>query len=137
MLIGTRQKLSQLPFLSLNLGNSTIPMSDSVKNLGVIIDNTLSMQNFVSSTTKTCHFHLRRISKIRKYLSINSTAKRVVSLILSRIDYCNSLLSGLPNSTIQPLQRVQNNSARLILKKKKSEHISPLIFQFPHQCIAH
>ena len=120
MLVGTRQKLSQLPpSLHLQLDNTSIPISDSVKNLGVILDSSLSMTNFVSATARACYFHLRRISQIRKYLTTEATAKLVVSLILSRIDYCNSLLSGLPDSTIHTLQRVQNNAACLVLKKKK------------------
>ena len=128
MLVGTRQKLSQLPpLLHLKLDNTSIPISDSVKNLGVVLDSSLAMTNFVSATARACYFHLRRISQIRKYLTTEATTKLVVSLILSRIDYCNSLLSGLPNSTIHTLQRVQNNAARLILKKKKSDHITPLL----------
>ena len=128
MLVGTRQKLSQLPpSLLLQLDNTHIPISDSVKNLGVILDSSLTMTNFVSATTRACYFHLRRISQIRKYLTTEATTKLVVSLILSRIDYCNSLLSGLPDSTIHSLQRVQNNAARLILRKKKSDHITPLL----------
>lgn len=128
MLIGTRQKLSQLsPSPCLSLSNSTIVLSDSAKNLGVTLDNTLSMHKFVTTTAKACYFHLRRISQIRKHLSTEATTKLVISLVLSRIDYCNSLLSGLPDSTINILQRVQNSAARLILKKKKSDHISPLL----------
>lgn len=85
------------------------------------------MTNFVSATAKACYFHLRRISLIRKYLSVDAATKLVISLVLSRIDYCNSLLSGLPESTTHTLQRVQNNAARLVLRKKKSDHITPLL----------
>lgn len=128
MLIGTRQKLSQLPTsLTLPLDTTSIELSTTVKNLGVIFDNTLSMQDFITHTTQSCYHHIRRISQIRKYLSIEATAKLVVSLILSRIDYCNSLLSNLPATTILPLQRVQNNAARLVLKKRKHDHITPLL----------
>jgi hypothetical protein len=126
MLVGTRQKLSQLPpSLHLQLDNTSIPISDSAKNLGVILDSSLSMTNFVSDTARACYFHLRRISLIRKYLTTQAVSKLVVSLILSRIDYCNSLLSGLPDSTTHTLQRVQNHAARLVLKKKRSPTTSP------------
>ena len=129
ILISTRQKLSQLPPLSLQLCNTTIPISESAKNLGVHLDSTLSMQNFVSQTAKSCYYHLRRISLIRKHLTTEATVKLVLCLIMSRIDYCNSLLSGVNQSYIYTLQRIQNNAARLILKKKKTDHISPLLTQ--------
>ena len=127
MLVGTRHKLSNTNVETLKLGDISIPLAPSVKNLGVSIDNTLSMQSFVSSTTQSCYFHLHRISTIRRFLTTEATTRLVVCLILSRIDYCNSLLFGLPFSTIQPLQRIQNSAARLILKKRKSDHISPLL----------
>ena len=129
ILISTRQKLSQLPPLSLQLCNTTIPISESAKNLGVHLDSTLSMQNFVSQTAKSCYYHLRRISLIRKHLTTEATVKLVLCLIMSRIDYCNSLLSGVNQSYIHTLQRIQNNAARLILKTKKTDHISPLLTQ--------
>ena len=89
------------------------------KNLGVVLDNTLSMQSFISQTAQSCYCQLRRISSIRKYLSTDTAAKLVTSLILSRLDYCNALLSGLPASSTQVLQRIQNSAAGLVLKKKK------------------
>ena len=100
MLVGSRQKLSQLPTaLTLEFDTTSINLSTSVKNLGVILDNTLSMQAFVSRTVQSCPYQLRRISQIRKYLSTEATVKLVITLILTRIDYCNSLLSNLPAST--------------------------------------
>jgi len=127
MLVGSNHNLSSLNINSIQLGKSDISLKDSVKNLGVPLDNTLSMKKYVSQISQSCYFQLRRISSIRKYLSDEATIKLVTSLILSRLDFCNTLLSGVPASTIQPLQRIQNSSARLILRKKKSDHVTPLL----------
>merc|ERR1712115_79758 len=70
MLVGTNNKLSKIDSQSFKLGDNTIPLVSSVKNLGVSIDNTLSMQSFVSSTAQSCFYQLRRISSIRKYLTV-------------------------------------------------------------------
>ena len=48
---------------------------------------------------------------------------------MSRIDYCNSILSGVNDCSLDILQRIQNNAARLVCKKKKADHISPLLVQ--------
>jgi len=48
----------------------------------------------------------------------------VVALVLSRLDYCNSVLVGLPASLIQRLQSVENAAARLIYSIRCSEHIT-------------
>ena len=58
-------------------------------------------------------------------VTTEATATLVSAFILSRLDYCNSLLSGCPRSLILRLQKVQNNAARLILRISKREHISP------------
>ena len=131
MLIVTRQKLFSLSVNTLQLDDTTVPISDSVKSLGVLLDSTLSMENFISQTTKSCYYQLRRISSVRKYLSTEAALKLVTSLILSRLDYCNSLLSGRPVSSVQSLRRLQNCAARLILTKRKTDNTTPL-FQFLH-----
>ena len=59
---------------------------------------------------------------------IDDVTKTVVcALVLCRLDYCNSVLSGLPAEQISRLQRVQNAAARLVLNKKKRDHITPLL----------
>ncbi|KAK7106256.1 hypothetical protein V1264_017528 [Littorina saxatilis] len=83
------------------------------------------MQTHISFIIKTCFFHLRRIASIRRYLTHDACVKLVVSLIFSRLDYCNSLLAGLPASSIHGLQRVQNAAARLTLRKTKRDHSTP------------
>ncbi len=49
-----------------------------------------------------------------------------MALVLSRLDYCNALLAGLPASSIKPLQLIQNAAARLIFNEPKRTHITPL-----------
>ena len=80
--------------------------------------------------TKTCSsafYYLYNIRHIRKYLSRESTEKLVHAFISSRLDYCNSLLYGIPEYKTMKLQRVTNASARLIYRAHKFGHITPLL----------
>jgi len=76
--------------------------------------------------TSSCYY-ICNIRRIRKYLSQQSTETLVHAFITSRLDYCNGLLSGLPDCLLNKLQRVQNACARLIFKKQKFCHVTPLI----------
>ena len=70
---------------------------------------------------------IRHISSIRHLLTTQVTQTLVCSLVLSRLDYCNSLLSGCPQYLLDKLQKVQNVAARLVCKAKKSDHIHPIL----------
>ena len=109
---------------ALSIGNASVPLSDSVKNLGVMFDCHLTMRSQVLNVVRAANFELGRISSIRHLLSQEATITLISAFVLSRLDYCNSLLSGCPQSLINQLQRVQNNAARLILKLPKRDHIS-------------
>ena len=98
---------------SFDIGNGSVPFSDTVKNLGVTLDCHLSLKTHVLNLVRTANFELRSISSIRRLLTTEATATLVSAFILSRLDYCNSLLSGCPQSLILRLQKVQNNAARL------------------------
>ncbi len=64
--------------------------------------------------------------KIRPFLSEHATQLLVQALVLSRLDYCNALLAGLPASSIKPLQLIQSAAARLIFYEPKRTHVTPL-----------
>ena len=123
MAVGTSSRLSRVDCNSANIGVSSIPFKTSVKYLGVKTDQTLSMQDQISSVCRASFFELRRLASIRPYLSERTSARLVAALITSRLDCCNFILAGLPAEQIGRLQRVQNSAARLVLKKTESETI--------------
>ena len=114
------------PSDSITLGSHNIPFSDSAKNLGFILDSNLSMKKHVINICQTAYFELKRISSIRRFLTKDATKTLVTSCILSRLDYCNCLLMGTPNSVVQPLQKIQNFAARLVLLAPRRRHSTPL-----------
>ena len=105
----------------------TLSSSTTVKNLGVTMDQDLSFSSHIRHVTKTAFFHLRSIAKIRNILSQSDAEKLVHAFITSRLDYCNSLLSGCPKSSIKSLQLVQNAAAGVLTGINRKEHISPVL----------
>ena len=100
---------------SITMGNAQIPFKQSVKNLGLTLDCHPTMSAHVSYIARTGFFELRRLASIRRFLTSAATATHVSAFVLSRIDYCNSLLFGSTHDVTYHLQRMQNNAARVIL----------------------
>ncbi len=108
------------------LGSSTITSSKTAKNLGDVIDDKLNFSDYIAKTARSCRFALYNIRKIGPFLSEHATQLLVQALVLSRLDYCNALLAGLPANSIKPLQLIQNAAARLIFNEPKRTHVTPL-----------
>ena len=70
--------------------------------------------------------HFTKSARILPFLTREAAQHLVQSLVISRLDYCNSLLAGLPASAIKPLQRIQNAAARLVFNLPKFSHVTPL-----------
>lgn len=98
----------------LSIGDSTLVPADMIKNLGVIFDPELSFKKQIDAVIRNCNCQIRNIYAIRKYLDKKCLHSLVYSLVISRIDYCNSLYIGLPNYLLRKLQTIMNRSARLI-----------------------
>uniref|UniRef100_A0A669EKP4 Reverse transcriptase domain-containing protein n=1 Tax=Oreochromis niloticus TaxID=8128 RepID=A0A669EKP4_ORENI len=111
----------------LTLDGITLASSNTVRNLGVIFDQDISFNAHIKQICKTAFFHLRNISKIRNILSQSDAEKLVHAFITSRLDYCNSLLSGSPKNSLRSLQLIQNAAARVLTGTRKREHISPVL----------
>ena len=70
-----------------------------------------------------------KIKNIRKYLTQSATEILVLSTVVSHLNYCNSILAGLPNSEISQMQRVQNIAAKLVLGKSKFHSSSECLWE--------
>src|ERR1043165_3262744 len=78
------------------LGDAEVHPADTIRNLGVHFDSCMTLTAHVSQLVRGCFYQLRRIKTIRKFIPTSTAVALVNSLIVSRVDYCNSLLAGLP-----------------------------------------
>ena len=116
MICGSIPKLNNVQIESINIDNDPIDISDHVRNLGVFLDKNLNMNVHVSNVRKSCYFELRKISYIRPYINEKCAAQLVISLVLSKLDYCNCLFYNMSCENFNKLQLVQNHAARLVKK---------------------
>ena len=112
---------------SVFVSDELIHPSSHVSNLGVLFDEGFSFDKHISSTCKAAFYHLRNIAHIRRYLGDSCLKTVVYALVMSRLDYCNSVLYGLPSYQITRLQHVQNAAARLTMRIQKFDHITPIL----------
>ena len=110
LLIGTKQqRLKFSDLTNLSLSNDIIPVSSSARNLGFIFDSDMSFSDQVNSVSKSCHFHIRDIRRIRHLLPLSAATALANSLVSSKLDYCNSLYSGISQANLNKLQRIQTH----------------------------
>ena len=128
IVITTSTKTSQNQNVVINVGDSLItPGETPARNLGVLFDSTCSLREHVSKLCKSINYNLYSVGKIRKYLDKPTAEKIINSTVTSRLDYCNSLLYGAKDCILSPLQRCQNNAARIVSMRRKFDHITPVL----------
>ena len=92
-----------------------------IKLLGTYLDKHLTFKQHITTKCKTAMFNIQRIKHIRKYLTKETCKTLVMGLVTSYLDYCNSLLYGLPVINLNKLQCIQNIASKLMLQKSKYE----------------
>ncbi len=107
-----------------------VSQSDSINMIqwphGKYIYNQLTFKEHIAKTARSCRFALHNIRKIRPFLTEHAPQLLVQALVISRLDYYNALLAGLPSNTIKPLQMIQNAATRLVFNEPKRAHFTPL-----------
>ena len=115
--------------IKINFNNANVPPLETVVSLGVSLSNNLDFSKFISKKVQACSFHLRNLIHVKKSLTTEIKIILVTNIILSNIDYCNSLLANATNKDLKPLQRVINRSIRFIFNLRKHDHISQYAFR--------
>jgi len=127
MILGNKPQVEKLVMDSVVIGDSVIEASATTVNLGVTFDSGMIMKAHVKKSCQAGYMQLRNIARIRDCLNREALESIIHSLITSRLDYCNSLLCGIPKATLRPLQMLQNSAARLITKTRKYDSITPVL----------
>jgi len=98
-----------------------------VRNLGMCLDEELTLTTHVNLLVGWCYGQLRSIRSCRRALTLSAAVMMVNSFIASQIDYCNSLLAACSQQQLDKLQRVLNCTARVIYGGRRGNHVTPLL----------
>ena len=105
-----------LPKLTVTVGDTEISSSDKARNLGVIFDSVMNLEPHITQVCRVAYMHLSNVRKIRNMLTDEATSQLIHTSIAFRIDYCNYILYGMPDTILSDLQHIQNTAARIITK---------------------
>ena len=125
--LGTRHQLSKMTATTVLVKTNEIGISDDVTCLGVTIDREMTFAKHVRRLSSRCFYQLRQLRTIRHSLNEEVAKTLVHAFVVSRLDYCNSILSGVTKTNLAKFQSVQNAAARLVTKLWKFDHVTPAL----------
>jgi len=96
--------LAKIYDFELSVGSTKVKSSPCARNLGVYFDSSLSFKPFVQKTPAIATFHICSLDAIRDHLPRDLVRRLCASLVISRLDYCNAVLTGLSKCSLRPLQ---------------------------------
>ena len=126
---GTHKQCKKLLTIPINFRGSVLEPSEKARNLGIIFDKNLTLKSHVNALCQSAKYYLHKINLARRYLTRKAAEKAIHALVISRIDYNDSPLYGLPSCNLQKLQKIQNAAARTLTGKCRKCHITPLLKQ--------
>ena len=121
-LLNIPSNFDNFPIVTIN--GKVIEPSINIKYLGVIFDSDIKFNTHIMSLCKKANHQLYNIRHIRNYINTNTCRILINSLVFSIIDYCNSILVGLPKSSLIPINRIIRSSVRLIHRQPRTDHTS-------------
>ena len=96
LVLGSRNNQTKHHITMIKIGDCDITPSPTARNIVAVFDSEMSMVCHVKYTCRIVYFHLRNIMSIRSCLTQKAEVRLIYSLIISRIDYANCQLHGIP-----------------------------------------
>ena len=118
ILFGTKPQLDKCRTKMLNVDNTEIKLADKIKYLGVLLDQKLNLKKHITSKCQTAMLSIQCIKNIRHLLTQEATEILVLGTVMSHLEYCNSILVGLPEVDISRMQHIQNTAAKMVVLNK-------------------
>src|SRR6218665_4063424 len=109
LIIGLREQLSKLNYSSDLLPQDlTSPelYTSPVRNLRVIFDKNLTFADYITKLSQTCYMHIRDLCRLRPILDHKTACTIAITIVHSKLDYCNSLFYSINSSQIKRLQTI-------------------------------
>ena len=128
IIFGTHQQLKKIDNNAINIGSKNIIPAEHVRNLGFLMDRFCKNTKHINHLSSSLCYQLRNIHNIRGKLDFNTAKTVVQALILTKLDYCNSLLAGTPECHLSWLQCVQNMACRVVCNLRKYDHVSASMY---------
>ena len=130
--LGSSRRLHHCPADKVRISDVDIQLTESIRDLGVIIDSAMTLTTHVNHLVGVCFFHLRQIRIIRRSCSTDTAHSLVRALIHARVDYCYGLLATCPEYLTEWLQSVLRAAARLVLQLPYRSCVTDLMHRQLH-----
>ena len=137
ILFGSSVQLAKCTMESLNVNGEIIPKVNVVRHLGVFLDQNLNFKHHIMTKCTSAMASLAKIKGIRNYLTKEAVETLVLSMAILHLDYCNKILTLVPDVDIKRMQLVQNIAAKLVLGKSKSDSSSQCLHELHWLPIKH
>ena len=117
IVFGNNVQLAICHHQGIRIGEETILKSNMIRLLGVQLDTQVTLKEHIKMKSAKAAYNLHTICELRNVLSKDTTKSLVYAIVSSHMDYCNSVMAGLPLETLKPLQRIQNLAAKLVCRQ--------------------
>ena len=137
ILFGSKPQLDKCKTKTLNVDNTEIELADKIKYLGVLLDWKFNLKQHITSKCQTAMLNIQHIKNIRHLLTQETTEILVLGRVICHLDYCNSILVGLPDVDILKMQHIQNIATKMVvlndmtMKDSNSRSILAKLHWFP------
>ena len=128
IVFGVHQQLSKVQDITVTVGDDTIHETPVVRNLGMFFNKELKHTAHINRLTSSSFHCLQNVARIQHQLDTQTVKTIIQALVISKLNYCNSILLGIPNYNIAKLQQTQNMACRMVYKLPKSLHITQYLF---------
>jgi len=119
----------QIPVGQVRIGDTLVCPVTAVRDLGVHLNDDVSMTAHVRATVRSCFAALRQIRSVHRSLLRDALVALIRALVVTKLDYCCSALVGVSGTLLRRLQSVLNAAARIVFSARSSDHITPLLRQ--------